>query len=60
MRSPLYNVLKAGRAVRLRRMVDLVLIALLAGIICDWFRSDSRLIFSRPLPVFHPSSTSAR
>jgi len=60
MRSPLYNLIKAGRAVRLLRAVGLVLIALVAGVTCDWFRSKDRLIFSRPLPVFHTSSTSVR
>lgn len=40
------------RAVRLGRVVAVLLGALAAGLACDWFRPHERLVFPRPLPVF--------
>ena len=42
----------AFRAVRFARLAVLLTASLAAGVVCDWFRAEQRLVFPRPLPVF--------
>jgi hypothetical protein len=34
------------------RVAGLLLLAVAAGLLGDWLRSDQRLVFARPLPEF--------
>jgi len=43
---------QAVRTVRPARLLLVLAASLLAGLASDWFRSDQRLVFSPPLPVF--------
>ena len=43
---------RALRAMRVGRLVMLLVAAMVAGLAADWLRGDERLVFSRPLPVF--------
>ncbi len=52
MRAMLMTVVEATRAVRLPRLIVLLLAAMLAGVAADFFRGDQRLVFPRPLPAF--------
>ena len=41
------------RSVRFDKLLLILLISLILGLIVDWFHTDTRLIFSRPLPTFN-------
>ena len=50
------DFIRAVRAVRPGRLLLVIGAALLAGLAGDWFRADQRLVFPRPLPVFHTTT----
>ncbi len=52
MRQTLSDLFRVGRAVRPTRVLALLLASLLVGLLCDWVRTERRLVFPRPLPVF--------
>jgi hypothetical protein len=52
MRPFLSALTKGVRSVRPARLLVVLAISLLAGLACDWFRADQRLVFPRPLPEF--------
>ena len=52
MHAALNQFWAAIRAVRLGRLAVLLGVAAAAGLACDWFRPEQRLVFSRPLPPF--------
>ncbi|MGD1032669.1 MAG: hypothetical protein ABSA05_16190 [Opitutaceae bacterium] len=45
---------RAVRAARFWRLVAVFLASVAAGLISDWFRTEQRLVFPRPPPVFVP------
>ena len=53
------DFIRIFRALRPGRLLVVIAAALLAGLACDWFRAEQRLVFPRPLPVFH-TTTPAR
>lgn len=52
MRATFADFSTAFRAVRFARLAVLLVAAVAAGLVCDWFRAEERLVFPRPLPVF--------
>jgi hypothetical protein len=51
MRSFFSVFAAAVRQARLWRLAVIFGVAVAAGLVSDWVRSDQRLIFPRPLPV---------
>lgn len=47
-------LVRAVAAVRFWRLVVVILASVVAGLFSDWLRTDQRLLFPRPLPVFLP------
>jgi hypothetical protein len=52
MRRVADSLFPAFRAVRPARLLAVLAVAGGMGLGCDWLRSEQRLVFSRPLPVF--------
>jgi hypothetical protein len=52
MRTFFARLREALKAVRAGRLVVVLLASLVAGLACDWLRTEQRLVFPRPLPVF--------
>jgi len=54
MNSPVFlpTTIRVIKAVRLSRLIALLLIAITAGLVSDWLRTETRLVFPRPLPEF--------
>jgi hypothetical protein len=47
-------LVRAVGAARIWRLVAVLLVSVAAGLISDWLRTEQRLVFPRPLPVFLP------
>ena len=45
-------LVRAVSAIRFWRLVVVLLASVVAGLFSDWLRTDQRLLFPRPLPVF--------
>jgi uncharacterized membrane protein len=56
MRSIFSGLKRAVWAVRPWRLFAVLLVSVVVGLVCDWFRAEQRLVFERPLPVFHTTS----
>jgi hypothetical protein len=54
MSKPLSFILiaKPIRGIRLGRLLVVLLVAVVAGLVSDWLRTEQRLVFPRPLPEF--------
>lgn len=52
MRRVADSLFPALRAVRPARLLAVLVVAGGMGLVGDWLRSEQRLVFSRPLPVF--------
>jgi hypothetical protein len=52
MRRVADSLFPAFHAVRPARLLAVLAVAGGVGLVGDWLRSEQRLVFSRPLPVF--------
>ena len=52
MRRTAEHFIEAFQGVRPARLLAVLAVAAGMGLVCDWFRSEQRLVFPRPLPAF--------